>query len=146
MDKWDYLRELQRSFAFDLSIGDNGAALTNRGTGGRIEIFEDSFGDGESLYTEYIVSFSTQHRHFEDPDDVEDYVRRILDDEVLPIEFYYHGERRFGSEIGKDDYRRLSSEFLAGFFGYPAEYLSQFEYEIHSWSGKYDTDRRSPEE
>ena len=33
----------------------------------------------------------------------------------------------------------LTIDLLADRFGYTADYISQFEYEIHSWSGKYDT-------
>ena len=73
------------------------------------------------------------------------YIRMILTDEVLPIEFYLHGERRFGGEIKKTDYDGLTMEFLAGHYGYSVEYLSQFEYEVHSWSGRYNVERQNHE-
>ena len=146
MGKWDFLNEIQKEFAFDLSLKEDGAILTNTETREIIEIFEEKYyysvepKDGH--YVEYIVCFTTQHRHFEDLSDVADYIRLILTDEVLPIEFYLHGERRFGGEIKKTDFYRLTIEILAGYYGYSVEYLSQFEYEIHSWSGRYNVERR----
>lgn len=146
MGKWDFLKEFQKEFAFDLSLKEDGAILTNTETGESIEIFEEEYDytvdPKDGLYVEYIVCFTTQHRHFEDLSDVAEYIRLILTDEVLPIEFYLHGERRFGGEIKKTDFYRLTIEILAGYYGYSVEYLSQFEYEIHSWSGRYNVERR----
>ena len=146
MGKWDFLNEIQKEFAFDLSLKEDGAILTNRETRESIEIFEEEYyysvDPKDGLYVEYIVCFTTQHRHFEDLSDVAEYIRLILTDEVLPIEFYLHGERRFGGEIKKTDFYRLTVEFLAGYYGYSVEYLSQFEYGIHSWSGRYNVERR----
>ena len=45
--------------------------------------------------------------------------------------------------IKKSDFDRLTVEFLAGYYGYSVEYLSQFEYGIHSWSGRYNVERRN---
>lgn len=149
MGKWDFLNEIRKEFAFDLSLKEDGAILTNRETGESIEIFEEEYYNSvdpkDGLYVEYIVCFSTQHRHFEDLSDVVEYIRLILTDEVLPIEFYLHGERRFGGEIKKSDFDGLSTEFLAGYYGYSVECLSQFEYEIHSWSGRCNVERRNCE-
>ena len=144
MGKWDFLNEIQKEFAFDLSLKEDEAILTNLETGESIEIFEEDYSvdPKDWLYVEYIVCFTTQHRHFEDLSDAADYIRLILTDEVLPIEFYLNGERRFGGEIKKSDFDRLTVEFLAGYYGYSVEYLSQFEYEIHSWSGRYNVERR----
>ena len=146
MGKWDFLNEIQKEFAFDLSLKEDGAILTNRKTRESIEIFEEEYNSvdpKDGLYVEYIVCLTTQHRHFEDLSDVAEYIRLILKDEVLPIEFYLNGERRFGGEIKKTDFDRLTVEFLAGYYGYSVEYLSQFEYGIHSWSGRYNVERRN---
>ena len=147
MGKWDFLKELQKEFAFDLSLKEDGAILTNTETRESIKIFEEEYyysvDPKDGLYVEYIVCFTTQHRHFEELSDVAEYIRLILTDEVLPIEFYLHGERRFGGEIKKTDFYRLTIEILAGYYGHSVEYLSQFEYEIHSWSGRYDVECRN---
>lgn len=113
-----------------------------------IDIFEDKFStiDNEESFIEYIVCFSTQHRHFENLSEVEKYVHLIVNDEVLPIEFYYNSERRFGGEITKADYDGLNIERLAELFGYTTEYLSQFTFEINSWSGNYNSEHNYVEE
>lgn len=145
MDKWSFLYELQRSFDFDLILKQDEAILKNRSTGACIEIFEETFPSRKSgeTYSEYIVCFSTQHQHFEELEDVEDYTLKILRDDVLPIEFFCQGKRCFGSEITKAEYPNLDLDFLADFFGYPPEDLSRFDCEIHSWSGQYDTGLQS---
>ena len=68
MGKWDFLDEIQKEFAFDLSLKEDGAILTNRETRESIEIFEEEYyysvDPKDGLYVEYIVCFTTQHRHF----------------------------------------------------------------------------------
>ncbi len=142
MDKWGFLRQIQRDFAFDLETEKDRAVLINRLTGGCINVYEEEYYTDEQkveTFVRYTVEFSTQHRHFQDLDDVEEYICLILTDEILPIEFCYHGERRFGGEVRRDDLEGLTAEWLADQFGYTADYIKQFDYEIHSWSGKYDT-------
>lgn len=143
MSKWNFLYEIQESIDFDLSFKSDRVTLTNRNTGAHIDIFEDEFSikETEESFTEYIVEFSTQHRHLEELSEVEEYVRLILADEILPIEFYCNNERCFGGEISKADYEQLSIEHLAELFGYITEYISQYTFEINSWSGKYNIER-----
>lgn len=143
MDKWSFLYDFQKTFDFDLSVESDMAVLTNRNTGVHIEIFEDKYStkDMKESFVEYRVCFSTQHQHFENLSKVEKYVRLILTDEILTTEFYYNGERRFGGEITKADYQDLNIEHLAELFGYTTEYLSQFDFEVSSWSGKYNIER-----
>ena len=148
MGKWDFLYEFINENELGLTIDENKAILTDEKTGAHIDIYEEEYfldNSQEKVFVEYIVCFATQHRHFEDLSDVAEYIRMILTDEVLPIEFYLHGERRFGGEIKKTDYDGLTMEFLAGHYGYSVEYLSQFEYEVHSWSGRYNVERHNHE-
>ena len=145
MENWDFLLEMQKHYDFELSVEEGRRVLRNPRTGGQIEIFEESYTTDSrktETFTEYIVCFSTQHRHLEDPEDVEDYIRQILADEVLPIEFYSQGQRCWGSEIRREDFADLDAVQLSSLFGYPTAYLSQLEYEIHSWSGQYDVPLR----
>ena len=60
---------------------------------------------------------------------------------MLPIEFYEDGKNRFGGDISKEQYERLSVSVLAERFGYTVEYISRFDFEIHSWSGECDRAR-----
>ena len=109
--------------------------ITNRENGNRLFIFPDC-GD------EYIVSFSTTHRHLDEPDDIADYVKEILSDEVLPIEFYLNGARRFGGELNRREAEGLSKAVLERQYCRFVGPLDAYEYEVKSWSGNYDTGRR----
>lgn len=153
MSKWDSLYELAEKHRLALTIDNAKAILSDPKTGEQIDILENKYyskkasitGSEDEAFVEYIVYFSTQHTHFEDFDDALEYVEAIIADEVLPIEFYLNGEDCFGGEITRADFEELSAEFLASYYGYTVEYLSQFEYEIHSWSGQYNTERRRVE-
>lgn len=153
MNKWDSLHELAQKHRLALTVDNAKAILTDPKTGEHIEVLEEKYypkrdsitGTEDEAFVEYIVYFSTQHAHFEDLDDALEYVAAIIADEVLPIEFYLNGKRSFGGEIAKSDFEVLSAEFLASYYGYTVEHLSQFEYEIHSWSGRYNTERRRVE-
>ena len=101
-----------------------------------IEIMQDN--------NEYIITFSTEHRHFEnDFEEIGDYLNSIMNDEILPIEFFLNGKDFFGGEISKEHFDNLSTKFLSNYFGCSKEYISKLEYEIHSWSGKYDIKKTS---
>ena len=149
MNRLDFLNAIANEYGLILKTEETSAVLTDPRTGRFIEIHEDRCGDFNAkdrsyqfLYTEYIVCFSTQHLHLEDPDDAEDYIRTILTDKVLPLEFYRNGERRFGGELKKEELALLSVDFLAKKYNVTANDLQQYEYEIHSWSGKYDSGRK----
>ena len=77
MIAWDFLRKLQSSYEFDFTSDREKAILTNRLNGRSVVVFEerlyDASGDAE---TEYIVSFTTQHRHIDDPEDAQDHPGR----------------------------------------------------------------------
>lgn len=145
MEQWEFLRALQRAFGFELTLRENGASLTNPDTGAQIRIDDDSVRPDDPAkagWNDYIVSFSTQHRHFEDLSDAEDYLRLLLRDEVLPIEFYRDGVPRFGGDLTRAEFEGLTAALPAELFGLPAAQLARFEYEVHSWSGRLDTGRR----
>ena len=144
MKDWDFLNDMITAYGLDLFIDDDHALISDRESGRKIEVFEEKFYNREKTeeYVEYIVCFATQHLHCEEDGDAADYIRRILDDEVLPVEFYKDGERRFGGEIERSDFDKISKEFLVQRFFCTPEYISQFEFEVHSWSGKYDIKRR----
>ena len=153
MGKWDSLLELAEKHRLILTTDNAKAILADPKTGEQIEVLEEKYypkrdsitGTEDEAFVEYIVYFSTQHAHFEDLDDALEYVAAIIADEVLPIEFYLNGKRSFGGEITQADFEELSDELLAAEFGYFAKDLSLFEYEIHSWSGRYNTERRRVE-
>ncbi len=108
-----------------------------------IEIIEETYSSKNDSYREYIVSFSTQHCHFDDDiEEVIDYINKIMDDQTSQIEFYLNDEKRFGGDISREQFNNLSIKFLMDYFGYKEEYIKNYDYEIHSWSGKYDRKRQ----
>ncbi|MED9968849.1 MAG: hypothetical protein UFA98_02400 [Ruminococcus sp.] len=120
--------------------------IINRDNDNVLHVYEDMFlsQDKKESFSEYIVEFSTQHRHFEydSEDEITEYILLILNDKVLPLEFYMDGKRRFGGETNSDELDDLSVSSLSKHYGCTSEYLISFDYEIHSWSGKYDTGLR----
>ena len=135
------IAEIAKEFQLDVEYED-GVLLKSRENGSTMEVSKNVFYIGdkkEGPFSEYIVRFATQHRHFRDWEDAAAYIRMLLTDERLPIEFY--GDGRFGGDIARDDYFNLSAALLSERFPYHAEELSHFSFEIHSWSGQYDVKR-----
>ena len=145
METWEFLNDVQKLYAINLDIKEDEARIINPNNGKCVNIYREKYysQDGKDVFIEYIVCFATQHRHLEDLDEVEEYVHSILKDEILAIEFYDSDERKFGGEIEKADLAALSLNLLAKRWGYSIEYLPAKEYEIHSWSGKYDSERKN---
>ena len=159
MTDFAFLEEIGKQFQLDVTEQDHSVALKDRKTNAVIEVFRESYlsSGGEDGFLQYTVSFATQHRHFDcwqdqqgrmDAKELRDveaeaerYIRQILSDERLPIEFYSGDRRSFGGELTKKEYENLSMELLSGRFGYSADLLSQYAFEIYSWSGQYDLKR-----
>lgn len=129
-------------FNVSVNISDDVLTIVNNENNNKLFVYREEYfsQDMSEKFVEYIVTFSTQHCHFdaEDSDEIIEYIRSIFNDMVLPLEFYLDGERRFGGEIRKEDFDKLSISVLSEKFGYMCDYLLQFDYEIHSWSGEYD--------
>lgn len=134
-------------YGANLTIHENELTVTNCQNGKTITIFADTFydKDGAAQFSEYIVEFSTQHCHFEDDEEEEiiDYILAIMRDEVLPVEFFCNGQRRFGGELDRkkntdaDPTKWLSDNGID-----PAQYAA-FAYEINSWSGRFDSGKQN---
>ena len=141
MEKWNMLIASLRGYDVAVSETEDKVVITDRANGSEMVVFDESYQQSEDpsdLFINIVVSFSTQHRHFEDVEDATEYVLQILSDEVLPLEFYRDGQRRFGGDIERSDLPLLSQAWLAERFMVPAEQLAAYQFEIHSWSGKYD--------
>ena len=144
MEKWNTLIAFLRGYDVAVSETEDRLTVTDRANGSEMVVFDESYQQSEDpsdIFTNIVVSFSTQHRHFEDVEDAAEYVLQILSDEVLPLEFYRDGKNRFGGDIERDALPLLSQAWLAGRFMVPAEQLAAYQFEIHSWSGKYDVPR-----
>lgn len=128
------LVEFVKNNNFKYDYSDNKIVIYNSNNSRYIEIILD-------VCDEYIVSFETQHCHFNDVEDILDYINRIIDDDVLSIEFYINDKRKFGGDISKDFFNKLSIDSLVDYFGFDEDTLSHFDYEVYSWSGVYDVKR-----
>lgn len=116
--------------------------IYNKENNNYIEIIKITYSSNKDSFIEYIISFSSQHHHFKDNiEEILEYIKDIMNDQVLPIEFYSNDKNRFGSEISFELFNNLSIKSLANYFGYSEDYISTFEFEIHSWTGKYDIKR-----
>ena len=146
MDKWDFLNDIHKLYDVNIEIKDNGVSIINPNNQKHIDIYKDEYysNDTNDSFIEYIVCFTTQHVHFENLSNVEKYVYMILKDEIFAIEFYHSNTNNsgFGGDIKKSDFQSLSLKLLSELWGHSIEYLSTKDYEIHSWSGKYDSGRR----
>ncbi len=139
-----FFKEICKSYDLQIHCTDDTIVIRDTKSDASIEISQDDYYmdlKKEKTFSEYTVYFSTQHRHFNSLEEAEEYVRLILSDEVLPIEFFDDNRTRFGGEIGRDDLSNISAQRLARLFGYSVEYLSKFSFEVHSWSGKNDIKR-----
>ena len=136
MNLTDFLKEIEGRYPVTVEQREDVKFIAIRSTenGNYIGIEKDDYG-------EYIVFFATQHWHICDPEDVQECIINILNDEALPIEFYdENGKDCFGGDITRTDFAALSMEKLNkrfGFFAGRKEYLA----EIRSWSGRYDVER-----
>lgn len=143
-EKWNALIASLRGYDVAVSETAYKLTVTDRANGSEMIVFDESCRQSDNpsdIFTNIVVSFSTQHRHFEDVEDAVEYVLQILGDEVLPLEFYRDGERRFGGDIERSELPLLSQAVLSQRFMVPREQLVHFQFEIHSWSGKYDVPR-----
>lgn len=141
MEKWNTLIASLRGYDVAVSETEDELTVTDRANGSEMVVFDESYQQSEDpsdLFTNIVVYFSTQHRHFEDMEDAAEYVLQILGDEVLPLELYRDGQPGLGGDIEWADLPRLTQAMLAERFWLSPEALAHYEYEIHSWSGKYD--------
>lgn len=144
MEKWNMLIASLRGYDVAVSETEDEVVITDRANGSEMVVLDESYQQSEDpsdLFTNIVVYFSTQHRHFEDMEDAAEYALQLLNDEVLPLEFYRDGQPGFGGDIERSELPLLSRAWLAERFMVPAEQLAAYQFEIHSWSGKYDVPR-----
>ena len=124
-------------------LNDNDLSIYNLNNDNKIEVVKEIHKYEDSYSEEYIVSFATQHCHFEDDCyQVFEYINNIINDNSLPIEFFLNDKDLFGGELSRDEYDNISVDVLVKHFGCNEDYILNLFYEIHSWSGIYDIERR----
>ena len=141
MKKWNTLLASLRGYDVAVTKTEDEVVITDRANGSEMVVLDESYQQSEdpsNLFTNIVVYFSTQHRHYEDVEDAAEYVLQILGDEVLPLELYQDGQPGLGGDIERADLPRLTQAMLAERFWLSPEELAHYEYEIHSWSARYD--------
>ena len=139
----ELIEKMENYIKEKIELKENKIVIYNVNSGNNIEIIEEVYQSKDDSLIQYIVSFSTQHGHFDDTEDILEYVNDIINDRVLSIEFYLNNEDIFGGEIPLELFNNLSIKTLANYFGYSEDDISNFEFEINSWSGKHDIKRKS---
>ena len=132
MKLFDAIVDAVTTYAVSVEVKEHELVIMNSDNSNKLYVYEEEYfsQDMQDRFVRYIIAFSTQHRHFDadEQDEVLEYILAVLNDKVLPLEFFKDGKRGFGGEINSD------------------EYMMSLEYEIHSWSGKYDTGIRKVSE
>ncbi len=131
MPLFDTISNAVKPYDASVIIRENELTVTNRQNG--------------KTFSEYIVEFSTQHRHFEEDEEEEiiDYILSIMRDEVLPIEFFCNDQRRFGGELDRKKNPCVDPAKWLADISYDAAQHAAFTYEINSWSGRFDTGKQN---
>ena len=146
MTMFDAILSAVAPFGVDAKVKKDEMFIINRENSRFITVYEEKYYEKSqsNQYTEYIVEFSTQHRHFDsdNSDEIIEYILEIMNDKALPIEFYLDGKRRFGGEMRLKEYLHYSIKELLSNHGYNFDSHNGLCYEITSWSGKYDTGMR----
>ncbi len=147
MPLFDTITDAENPYDANVTIHENELTVTNRQNGKTITVFAETYydKDGAVRLSEYIVEFSTQHRHFEEDEEEEiiDYILSIMRDEVLPIEFFCNDQRRFGGELDRKKNPCVDPAKWLADISYDAAQHAAFTYEINSWSGRFDTGKQN---
>ena len=147
MPLFDTISNAVKPYDASVIIRENELTVTNRQNGKTITVFAETYydKDGAVRLSEYIVEFSTQHRHFEEDEEEEiiDYILSIMRDEVLPIEFFCNDQRRFGGELDRKKNPCVDPAKWLADISYDAAQHAAFTYEINSWSGRFDTGKQN---
>ncbi len=123
--------ELKLQFADDFS----NAVIVNPNYDENITVYDDEY--------EYIVCFSFQHCHFDDEDDIIEWIHSIIFNNTLAIEFFKNEQRCFGGEIDAKELQYLTYEKLERFTGYygTAKLLDVADsFKIRGWDNKNNLD------
>lgn len=105
-----FLKDAFRGFEMQFAEDYSNAMIINPDYDENITVYDDE--------SEFIVCFSFQHRHFENEDDIIEWIRKIIYGDTFAIEFFNHGQPVFGGEIDADEMQDFTYENLERFTGY----------------------------
>ncbi|MDD6252043.1 MAG: hypothetical protein PUA85_05325, partial [Oscillospiraceae bacterium] len=75
-----FLKDAFAGFELQFAEDYSNAVIVNPNYDENITVYDDEY--------EFIVCFSFQHRHFEDDDDLVDWIRNIISGNTFAIEFF----------------------------------------------------------
>ncbi len=131
----DFLKGAFQKFEIRFADDYSNAIIVNPNCNENITVYDDEF--------EFIVCFSFQHRHFEDEDDIVEWIRKIISGNTFAIEFFNDEQRRFGGEIDAEKLQELTYAKLEQFTGYyGATKLAEIadSFKIRGWDNKNNFD------
>ena len=134
-NKLSFLKESFPEFELQFSDNYSNAVIINPNWNENITVYDDEY--------EFVVCFSFQHRHFEDEEDVSGWIREIIGNNKLAIEFFNKEQRHFGSEIDTAELQNLSYNKLEQFTGYygSTKLLDVADsFKVRGWDYKYNFD------
>ena len=127
----DTFVELEIQFSDDFS----NAVIVNPNYKENIIVYDEGY--------EYIVCFSFQHCHFEDTEDVVEWIHEIIAGSTLAIEFFCKEKRCFGGEIDAEELQDLSYDKLQqlwGFTGFTKLLDTADSFKVRGWDSKSNFD------
>lgn len=130
-----FLKEAFPRFKLQFAEDYSNAVIVNPNYDENITVHDDEY--------EFIVCFSFQHRHFEEENDLIDWIRKIISGNTFAIEFFNNEQRGFGGEIDAEKLHDLSYEKLEHFTGYYS--LTKLfdvadSFKIRGWDSKNNFD------
>lgn len=130
-----FLKDAFPGFKLQFAEDYTNAVIVNPNYDENITVYDDEY--------EFIVCFSFQHRHFEDGDDLIDWIRKIISGNTFAIEFFNNEQRRFGGEIDAEELQGLSYkklEHFTGYYGLTKLFDVVNSFKIRSWDSKNNYD------
>ena len=131
----DFLKDAFRGFELQFAEDESNVVILNPNYDENITVYDDEY--------EFTACFSFQHCHFEDEEDIIEWIGKIISGNTFAIEFFNNDQRRFGSEIDAKELQGLTYKKLEQFTGYCGltkllDVVDSFK--IRSWDGKNNFD------
>ena len=112
--KLEFLREMYPEYRVD--IIDNGLRAVIRNPFYNEHLHVSYYEEDD--FTPFVASFSFQHCHLSDEEDVIEWINDVINGRIVSIEFFRNGQRRFGGDIEAKELIDLSYQKLEQYSGY----------------------------
>ena len=131
----DFLKDAFRGLELQFAEDESNVVILNPNYDENITVYDDEY--------EFTACFSFQHRHFEDEDDIFEWIHKIISGNICAIEFFNHEQRGFGGEIDTEEMQELTYEKLeqfTGYFGLTKLLDVADSFKIRGWDSKNNFD------